>query len=39
MISDDEICWGDDGVGNFLIRAEDLEKLDFSQVIYNYDCY
>jgi uncharacterized protein YwqG len=39
MISDDEFCWGDDGVGNFLIRAEDLEKLDFSQVIYNYDCY
>jgi uncharacterized protein YwqG len=38
MISDDEICWGDCGVGNFLIRAEDLEKLDFSQVIYNYDC-
>ena len=37
MISDDEICWGD-GVANFLIRAEDLEKLDFSQVIYNYDC-
>jgi uncharacterized protein YwqG len=39
MISDDKFCWGDDGVGNFLIRAEDLEKLDFSQVIYNYDCY
>lgn len=39
MISDDEICWGDCGVGNFLIRAEDLENLDFSQVIYNYDCY
>lgn len=38
MISDDEICWGDCGVGNFLIRAEDLENLDFSQVIYNYDC-
>ena len=38
MISDDEFCWGDGGVGNFLIRAEDLEKLDFSQVIYNYDC-
>ncbi|MEG4572713.1 YwqG family protein [Microcoleus sp. N3A4] len=38
MISDDEICWGDCGVGNFLIRAEDLENLDFSQVIYNYGC-
>jgi len=38
MISDDEFCWGDGGVGNFLIRAEDLENLDFSQVIYNYDC-
>jgi uncharacterized protein YwqG len=39
MISDDEFCWGDDGVGNFLIRAEELEKSNFSQVIYNYDCY
>jgi len=38
MISDDEFCWGDGGVGNFLIRGEDLENLDFSQVIYNYDC-
>jgi uncharacterized protein YwqG len=39
MTSDNEIRWGDCGVGNFFIRAEDLEKLDFSNVIYNYDCY
>ncbi|MEG3904675.1 YwqG family protein [Microcoleus sp. B4-C5] len=39
MMSDNHICWGDCGVGNFFIRAEDLKKLDFSQVIYNYDCH
>ncbi|MEG4117795.1 YwqG family protein [Microcoleus sp. N9_B4] len=39
MMSDGEICWGDCGVGNFFIRAEDLEILDFSKVIYNYDCH
>ena len=35
---DDEICWGDAGVANFFIRAEDLKKRDFSNVLYNWDC-
>ncbi len=34
----DEIMWGDCGVGNFFISREDLEKLDFSNVLYNWDC-
>ena len=30
--------WGDSGVGNFFINAEDLKNLDFSNVVYNWDC-
>lgn len=39
--SDDslDICWGDSGVGNFFIRESDLKSLDFSNVLYNWDCY
>ncbi|NBI28628.1 YwqG family protein [Chengkuizengella marina] len=33
------IMWGDAGVANFFIRKEDLEKLDFSNVLYNWDCH
>ncbi|MEE0134310.1 MAG: YwqG family protein [Treponema sp.] len=33
-----EILWGDTGVGNFLIAPEDLQQLDFSRVLYNWDC-
>lgn len=33
-----EILWGDSGVGNFFIKLEDLRKLDFSKVMYNWDC-
>ena len=33
-----EILWGDVGVGNFFIKPEDLEKLDFSKVMYTWDC-
>ncbi|BES99990.1 Hypothetical protein NTJ_12807 [Nesidiocoris tenuis] len=33
-----EITWGDMGVANFFIRPEDLEKRDFSKVMYNWDC-
>ncbi len=32
------ILWGDCGVGNFFISRADLEKLDFSRVLYNWDC-
>ncbi|EEL50695.1 MULTISPECIES: YwqG family protein [Bacillus cereus group] len=33
-----EIMWGDCGVANFFIRKEDLIKLDFTNVLYNWDC-
>lgn len=33
------IKWGDSGVGNLFIKPEDLEKKDFSNVWYNWDCY
>lgn len=32
------ILWGDCGVANFFIARTDLEKLDFSRVLYNWDC-
>ena len=34
-----EIMWGDSGVCNFFINKGDLEKKDFSKVLYNWDCY
>lgn len=34
----DDIMWGDCGVANFFISAEDLAKKDFSRVLYNWDC-
>ncbi len=39
--SDDEleIIWGDVGVANFFIKLEDLMKMDFTKVLYNWDCY
>jgi len=33
------IMWGDMGVANFFINAEDLRNLDFSRVLYTWDCY
>lgn len=33
------ICIGDCGVANFHISKQELEKLDFSKVFYNVDCY
>jgi uncharacterized protein YwqG len=38
MDSDDEIMWGDVGVGNFFITKENLLKKDFSTILYNWDC-
>ena len=35
----DHILWGDVGVGNLFIREEDLKRLDFSSVLYTWDCY
>ena len=35
----DRILWGDAGICNFFINSEKLKNLDFSDVIYNWDCY
>ena len=35
---DDYVMWGDAGVGNFFINREKLEQLDFSDVMYTWDC-
>lgn len=34
-----EIMWGDCGVANFFITPEALQQRDFSDVLYNWDCY
>lgn len=34
-----EIMWGDAGICNWFIALEDLEKGDFSRVLFNWDCY
>ena len=34
----DVIMWGDAGVANFFITPEDLARLDFSRLIFNWDC-
>lgn len=33
-----DIMWGDSGTGTFLIPRDRLKALDFSRVLYNYDC-
>ena len=33
-----DILWGDSGTGNFFISGEDLKNLNFTNVLYNYDC-
>jgi len=33
-----DIMWGDSGVGAFFIRPEDLEKRDFTNVLFSWDC-
>ncbi len=35
----DKAMWGDSGIGNFFINSEKLKKLDFSDVLYNWDCF
>lgn len=39
MDSINEIMWGDSGTAHFFIKTEDLEKLNFENVIFNWDCY
>ncbi|MEO1034426.1 MAG: DUF1963 domain-containing protein [Pseudomonadota bacterium] len=38
-VSEDQpsVMWGDAGIGAFFIRAEDLEKRNFSRVLYTWD--
>ncbi|ARC84927.1 hypothetical protein U732_4096 [Clostridium argentinense CDC 2741] len=33
-----ELMFGDSGIANFFIREEDLKNLDFSKVMYTWDC-
>ncbi|MCE7926781.1 MAG: DUF1963 domain-containing protein [Haliscomenobacteraceae bacterium CHB4] len=33
-----DLMWGDMGVGHFFIREKDLRSLDFSRVLYDWDC-
>lgn len=33
-----DIMWGDSGAGNFFIEKNALENVDFSKVLYNWDC-
>ncbi len=33
------IIWGDSGICNFFISKDALKRCDFSDVIYNWDCY
>ncbi len=37
--TDDQMMWGDSGVGGFFIRPADLARADFSRVLYSWDCY
>ncbi|XP_045463864.1 uncharacterized protein YwqG-like [Harmonia axyridis] len=36
--SDENIIWGDLGIAAFFIKPDDLKKLDFTNVLYNWDC-
>lgn len=33
-----DLMWGDMGVGHFFIRENDLKNLNFSKVLYDWDC-
>ncbi|KAM3090217.1 DUF1963 domain-containing protein [Phormidesmis sp. 146-35] len=33
-----DLMWGDNGIANFFITSEALKRLDFSDVLYNWDC-
>lgn len=38
MDSEDNIMWGDCGIANFFINSSKLKNLDFSDVMYTWDC-
>ena len=33
-----EILWGDMGIANFFIKNENLKRLDFSDILYEWSC-
>ena len=35
----DLVLWGDAGCAQFLINSEKLKSLDFTDILYNWDCY
>lgn len=35
---DNDIMWGDAGVGNFFIKEQDLREKNFSKILYSWDC-
>lgn len=37
--SDKYIRWGDNGIANWFIKPSDLKRLDFSDILANWDCY
>lgn len=37
-LGEEELLWGDCGIGHWFIHPEDLEKGDFSKVLYHWDC-
>jgi uncharacterized protein YwqG len=37
--TDEQMMWGDSGIGGFFIAPADLARADFSRVMYNWDCY
>jgi uncharacterized protein YwqG len=39
IVADKYVDWGDMGIANFFIKRSDLLKRDFSNVLYNWDCY
>ena len=39
MDSEGKIGWGDMGIANFFISLSDLKAQDFTNVLYNWDCY
>lgn len=34
-----KMMWGDSGICNFFINREKLKQCDFSDILYNWDCY
>lgn len=42
QLNTDDTCgmtWGDNGIGNFFIKPNDLKNLNFNDVLYYWDCY